>query len=123
MPFLAPTFDNADPLFPLVITPGFYQHHIEMEYQDPDSGIQVEYQDPVSIIKYANSSIAIFRCMLKRRNTFIFNLVQYFPNIIKLHFSAMVMQKNDFKYKKNAHCLLLKNTTVVFFYCKGAAIS
>jgi len=28
MPFLVPTLDNADPLFVLVITPGFYLHHI-----------------------------------------------------------------------------------------------
>jgi len=31
MPFLASTFDNADPLFALVITPGFYLHHEEVE--------------------------------------------------------------------------------------------
>jgi len=30
MPFRAPTFDNADPLFALVATPGFYLHHIKM---------------------------------------------------------------------------------------------
>jgi len=27
MPFLGPTVDNADQLFALVITPGFYLHH------------------------------------------------------------------------------------------------
>jgi len=30
MPFLAPTLNNADPLFALMITPGFYLHHEEM---------------------------------------------------------------------------------------------
>jgi len=28
MPFLAPTLDNTDPLFALVITQGFYLHHV-----------------------------------------------------------------------------------------------
>jgi len=36
--FLALTLDNADPLFALVITPGFYLHHIKMADQDPASG-------------------------------------------------------------------------------------
>jgi len=40
MPFLMPPFDNADPLFTLVITPGFYQHHVEVVDQDPVSGSQ-----------------------------------------------------------------------------------
>jgi len=32
MPFLAPTLDNADPLFALVITAGFfYLHHVDWE--------------------------------------------------------------------------------------------
>jgi len=35
MPFLAKTLDNADPLFVLEITPGFYLHHVEKEDQDP----------------------------------------------------------------------------------------
>jgi len=30
MPFLAPTPDNADPHFELVIAPGFYPHHVEV---------------------------------------------------------------------------------------------
>jgi len=34
MPFLAPTFDNADPL----LTPSFYLHHQEAN-QHPASGI------------------------------------------------------------------------------------
>jgi len=38
MPFLAPTLDNADPLFALVITPGFYPHHVEVADQDPVRG-------------------------------------------------------------------------------------
>jgi len=39
MPFLAPTLDNADSLFFLVITPGFYlNHRIEVADQDPASG-------------------------------------------------------------------------------------
>jgi len=38
MPLLAPTFDNADPLFTLVITSGFYLHHVEAANQDPASG-------------------------------------------------------------------------------------
>jgi len=28
MPVLAPTLDNADPLFALVVTPGFYLHEV-----------------------------------------------------------------------------------------------
>jgi len=38
MPFLAPTLDNAAPLFALVIKLGFYLHHIEVAGQDPASG-------------------------------------------------------------------------------------
>jgi len=39
MPFLAPTLDiNADPLFALVIAPGFYLHHVVVVDQDPASG-------------------------------------------------------------------------------------
>jgi len=38
MPFLLPTLDNADPLFALVITAGFYLHHVEVADQDPASG-------------------------------------------------------------------------------------
>jgi len=38
MPLLAPTLDNTDPLFALVITPGFYLHYIEMTDQDIASG-------------------------------------------------------------------------------------
>jgi len=34
MPFLEPSLDNADPLFALVITPGFYIHHVEVADQD-----------------------------------------------------------------------------------------
>jgi len=37
MPFLAPTLDNADPLFALVITPDFYQQNVEVTDQDPAS--------------------------------------------------------------------------------------
>jgi len=37
MPSLVPNVDNADPQFTLVITPGFYQHHIEVAYQDSAS--------------------------------------------------------------------------------------
>jgi len=29
--FLAPIFDSADPLFALMIAPGFYLHHVETE--------------------------------------------------------------------------------------------
>jgi len=29
LPFLAPTLDNADQLFSLIRTPGFYLHHVE----------------------------------------------------------------------------------------------
>jgi len=36
--FLEPTLDNADPLFALVITRGFYLHHVEVADQDPASG-------------------------------------------------------------------------------------
>jgi len=38
MPFLSPTLDNANPLFALVITPGFYLHHVEVADRDPASG-------------------------------------------------------------------------------------
>jgi len=38
MPFLAPSLDNADPLFVLVITPGFCLHHVVVVDQDPASG-------------------------------------------------------------------------------------
>jgi len=38
MPFGTPTLRNADPLFALVITPGFYQHHVEAADQDPAGG-------------------------------------------------------------------------------------
>jgi len=38
MPFLVPTLDNADPLFALVTTPGYYLHHVEVADQDPASG-------------------------------------------------------------------------------------
>jgi len=38
MPFLVSTLDNADPLFTLVITPGFYLHHAEAGNQDPAKG-------------------------------------------------------------------------------------
>jgi len=37
MPFLEPTLANADPLFALVITPGFYRYHVELADQDPVS--------------------------------------------------------------------------------------
>jgi len=40
MPFLAPTLDIADPLSTLVITPGFYQHNVEVADKDPASGSQ-----------------------------------------------------------------------------------
>jgi len=38
MPLLVPTIDNPDPHFTLVITPGFYLHHVDMVDQDPASG-------------------------------------------------------------------------------------
>jgi len=38
MTFLAPTFNNADPLFALVITPDFYLHHVKVADQDRASG-------------------------------------------------------------------------------------
>jgi len=38
MSFLVPTLDNADPLFALVITPGFYMHHVEVVDQYLASG-------------------------------------------------------------------------------------
>jgi len=36
--FLAPILDNDDPLFALVITPGFYLHHVEVADQDLANG-------------------------------------------------------------------------------------
>jgi len=40
MPFLTPTLDNTDPLFILMITPGFYLriHDVDVADQDPASG-------------------------------------------------------------------------------------
>jgi len=38
MPLLAPILDNADPLFALLITPGFYLHHVEVADQRQASG-------------------------------------------------------------------------------------
>jgi len=38
MPFLMPTLNNADMLFSLWITTGFYLHHVEVADQDPTSG-------------------------------------------------------------------------------------
>jgi len=39
MPFLAQTLDNADPLFTLVVTPGFFLRLLEVVAdQDRDSG-------------------------------------------------------------------------------------
>jgi len=38
MPFLTPTFDNAD--FALMMAPDFYLHHVEVADQDPNSGSQ-----------------------------------------------------------------------------------
>jgi len=34
MPFPAATLDNANPLSPLVIVPGFYMQHVEVADQD-----------------------------------------------------------------------------------------
>jgi len=38
MPFLAPSLDDADLLFALVITTGFYLHHVEAADQYTASG-------------------------------------------------------------------------------------
>jgi len=38
MPFLASTLGNADPLFAMVITPGFYLHHVGVADQDTTTG-------------------------------------------------------------------------------------
>jgi len=38
MRFLAPTLDNADPLFALVITTGIYLNHVGVADQDATSG-------------------------------------------------------------------------------------
>jgi len=38
IPFLTSTVDNADTLFALVITPGFYLHHVEVVDQYPVIG-------------------------------------------------------------------------------------
>jgi len=38
MTLLAPTPQNADPLFVLVITPGYYLHHVLVADQVPASG-------------------------------------------------------------------------------------
>jgi len=38
MLFVAPTLDNANPLFGLGITPDFHLHPVEVADQDPASG-------------------------------------------------------------------------------------
>jgi len=38
MPFLAPTFYNDDPVFALMIAPGFYLLHIEVADEDSAGG-------------------------------------------------------------------------------------
>jgi len=38
MPFLAPILDYTDPLFALVMTPGFYLNYIEVADQDTTRG-------------------------------------------------------------------------------------
>jgi len=38
MPFLTPTLDNAEPLFALVLIPGFFLHQVEVADQQPASG-------------------------------------------------------------------------------------
>jgi len=38
MLFLVYILDITDPLFTLVITPGFYLHHKKVGYHDPASG-------------------------------------------------------------------------------------
>jgi len=38
MLFLVPIFDNADPLFALVIIPSFYLPHVEVIDQNPANG-------------------------------------------------------------------------------------
>jgi len=35
MPFLTPSLDYADPIFSLVIAPGFHQHYIKVADLDP----------------------------------------------------------------------------------------
>jgi len=37
LPFLTSKIDNPDPLFALVITPGFYLHPVDVADQDPAS--------------------------------------------------------------------------------------
>jgi len=53
MPFLAPTLDDADPLFALVIlTPGFYLHPVEVADQHPVTGslYAVHYKYHINIL-------------------------------------------------------------------------
>jgi len=38
IPCLVPTLDNADPQFDLVITTGFYLHHVDVADHDPAKG-------------------------------------------------------------------------------------
>jgi len=38
MPFLTPTLDNAEPLFALLLIPGFFLHQVEVADQQPASG-------------------------------------------------------------------------------------
>jgi len=41
---MAPSLDNADPLFALVISPVFYLHLEEVADQDPSSGSTIKYK-------------------------------------------------------------------------------
>jgi len=43
MPFLAPTLDNADPIFALTIFTGFYLHHVEVTNQGPKRTCRLYY--------------------------------------------------------------------------------
>jgi len=52
LPFLASTIENADPLFAMVITPGYYLHYVEVADQDPVSGSLEDLRD----IKHSKAS-------------------------------------------------------------------
>jgi len=61
MPFLAPTLDNANPFFALMIAPGFYQHHLEVAGQYRASSSLYVYSTCKKNIKPEGSKTLCYR--------------------------------------------------------------
>jgi len=62
MPFLAQILDNANPLFALAITPGFYLDHVEVTDQEPASSLDfymytIDYLKEILISFKINTSL------------------------------------------------------------------